>query len=59
MLDRTGNVTRNGTTVGGEFHGHTRTWEDLSQAMQATLSRFRMATRRGNILRPYDPDTDP
>ncbi|KAB2909369.1 MAG: hypothetical protein F9K40_03870 [Kofleriaceae bacterium] len=59
VLDRTGNVTRNGATVAGEFHGHTRAWDDLTPAMQATLVNHKMATRRGKIIRPYDPDIDP
>jgi len=34
----------------GMFHGHVRTWEDLTQAMQSTLRRAGMVDNRGNIF---------
>jgi hypothetical protein len=34
----------------GAFHGHVRSWGDLTQAMQSTLRRAGMADGRGNII---------
>ena len=36
----------------GMFHGHVRSWSELTQAMQATLRRAGMADGRGNIVGP-------
>jgi hypothetical protein len=34
----------------GVFHGHVRTWSELTTKMQHTLAEAGMADRRGNIL---------
>jgi hypothetical protein len=33
------------------FHGHARTWAEMSQQQQSALVRSGMASRRGAILR--------
>jgi hypothetical protein len=37
-------------TTPGVFHGHVRSWEELSQKMQSVLRKNRMVDRRGNII---------
>jgi hypothetical protein len=34
----------------GLFHGHVRTWDQLTQAMQSVLRRAGMVDGRGNII---------
>jgi hypothetical protein len=34
----------------GMFHGHARSWGDLTQATQSTLRRAGMVDGRGNVL---------
>jgi hypothetical protein len=34
----------------GMFHGHVRSWGELTQAMQTTLRRAGMVDTRGNIM---------
>jgi hypothetical protein len=36
--------------IPGMFHGHVRTWGELTGAMQATLQRAGMVTGRGRII---------
>ncbi|RBP35334.1 RHS repeat-associated protein, partial [Roseimicrobium gellanilyticum] len=56
VFDRTQNVTRGGRTVGGEYHGHVRTWDELSSPMQKALSDYGVSvSKKGEIK--LDPKT--
>jgi hypothetical protein len=37
VLDRTGNLVKDKKVVGGEYHGHVRSWDGLSSNMRAAL----------------------
>jgi hypothetical protein len=39
VFDRTGNLVEQGKVVGGQYHGHVRTWDELTSEMQNVLKR--------------------
>ncbi|MEM8875621.1 MAG: RHS repeat-associated core domain-containing protein [Planctomycetota bacterium] len=55
ILDRTGNTIRDGHVIGGSFHGHVRSWDQLSTAQRNALQRLGVSvSRSGEIhFNPY------
>ena len=54
VLDRTGNTVRNGQVVGGDYHGHVRTYDQLSQPMRNTLNQNGISVGKDGSIR-LDP----
>jgi hypothetical protein len=53
VFDRTGNLVAEKQVVGGVYHGHVRTWEQLDPEMRKVLIDHRLVDRRGRIT--FDP----
>ena len=49
VFDRTGNLVRDKQIIGGIYHGHVRSWDDLSKDMKDTLKAHNVVDRRGRI----------
>jgi len=51
VLDRTGNIVRNGQIVGGEYHGHLRSYDQLTQRMKAILRANKINVGKRGAIR--------
>lgn len=49
VFDRTGNKVVNKKVVGGVYHGHVRTWDELEPEMQNALEQEGFVDSRGRI----------
>ncbi len=53
VLDRTGNLVRDKRVVGGIYHGHVRSWGQLSKDMRAVLTTYGIkVSNKGKITLP-------
>lgn len=60
VFDRTGNHVAGQTAVGGVYHGHVRSWEQLDHDMRNALQIHGLVDRRGRItVDPQKWDTTP
>jgi hypothetical protein len=49
ILDRTGNLVSGKRVVGGVYHGHVRSWEELDREMRKVLLEHHVVDSRGRI----------
>ena len=49
VFDRTGDKVAGKRAVGGVYHGHVRTWDELTSPMKGTLIEHGVVDRRGRI----------
>lgn len=49
VFDRTGNRVADKKVVGGVYHGHVRSWEELDKDMQKLLLDHGLVDRRGKM----------
>lgn len=60
VFDRTGNKVADKQVVGGVYHGHVRTWDELEPEMQNALEQEGLVDSRGRVtIDPKKADTTP